>query len=87
MGTSLHIGNLSAAVTAADLLELFRNIGPVETATVMTSPETGLSKGIGFVRMANETDAMTAISRLNFSQYDGRVMSVSADLRTKRDHT
>ncbi len=86
MGTNLHIGNLSASVTEAELLELFRKIGPVETATIMTNPETGVSKGIAFVRMANETDATTAISRLNFSQYDGQVMSVSRDLRVKRSH-
>jgi RNA recognition motif-containing protein len=83
MGTSLRIGNLSASVTEADLLELFRRIGPVETSTIMTSPETGLSKGIAFVRMTNEMDAMTAISRLNFSQHDGRVISVRQDPRVK----
>lgn len=86
MGINLHIGNLAASVTEADLLELFRRIGPVETATIMTSPETGLSKGIAFVRMTNETDAVNAISRLNFSQYGGRVMSVSRDLRVNRNH-
>jgi RNA recognition motif-containing protein len=84
MGTNLHIGNLSASVTEAELLELFRRIGPVETATIMTNPETGLSRGIAFVRMSNETDATTAISRLNFSQHDGQVISVSRDLRVNR---
>jgi RNA recognition motif-containing protein len=85
MGTNLHVGNLSASVTEAELLELFRRIGPVETATIMTNSETGLSKGVAVVRMTNEMDAATAISRLNFSQYDGRVMSVSRDLRVKRN--
>jgi RNA recognition motif-containing protein len=85
MGTNLHIGNLSASVTEAELLDLFKKIGPVETATIMTNPETGFSQGIAFVRMTNESDAVNAISRLNFSQYDGQVISVSRNLRVNRD--
>lgn len=87
MGTNLHIRNLSASVTEAQLLELFTGIGPVETATIMTNPETGRRRGIAFVRMTNETDAANAISRLNFSQYEGQVISVSRDLRLKPEHS
>lgn len=86
MGHNLHIGNLSASVTEADLEDLFGKIGPVETAKIIMSSETGRSRGIGFVRMTNETDATTAISRLNFTQYDGRVMSVSKEPRVKGNH-
>jgi RNA recognition motif-containing protein len=86
MGTNLHIGNLSASVTEAELLDLFKRIGPVETATIMTNPETGLSKGIALVQMTNETDATTAISRLNFSQHYDQVISVRRDLSVKRKY-
>lgn len=86
MGNSLHIGNLSASVTEADLLDLFGKIGPVELARIITNTETGLSRGSAFVRMTNATDAATAISRLNFTQYDGRVMSVSEERRANSNH-
>lgn len=76
MGSNLHIANLSASVTAADLRKLFGTIGPVETATIITDAGTGRSQGSALVRMTHEADATAAISRLNFSQYDGLVMSV-----------
>ena len=86
MGTNLHIGNLSASVTETQLLDLFKAVGPVEAATIITNPETGRSQGIALVRMKNETDAVTAISRLNYSRYDGQAMSVSRDQRVERNH-
>jgi len=85
MGSNLHIGNLTTSVTVADLREMFGKIGPVETVRIMTNSETGLSRGIGYVRMTNAADAVTAISRLNFTQQEGQVMSVSKDLRTSGD--
>ncbi len=85
MGNNLQVGNLSASVTVADLLELFGKTGSVETASTMTNVETGLSRGIGFVRMINAADAFTAVSRLNFSQYERQVMSVNKDRRTGGD--
>lgn len=85
MGTSLQIGNLPVSVTEAELLNLFNKFGPVETATIMKNPDSGRSQGTAFVLMARETDAVNAISRLNFSQYDGQVISVSRDLRANRD--
>ena len=85
MGNNLQIGNLSKSVTVADLLEMFGKIGSVETASIMTNSETGLSRGMGFVRMTNAADAVMAISRLNFTQCEGRVMSVSKDLRIGGD--
>jgi RNA recognition motif-containing protein len=53
----------------------------------MTNPENGLSKGIALVRLTNEADATTAISRLNFSQHDGQVISVRRDLHVKREYS
>ena len=86
MGITLYIENLFGLITEAGLLELFRRIGPDETATIMTNTVSRLSKGIASVQMTNEMDAVTAISGLNVFQYDGRVISVSRDLRIKRNH-
>jgi len=85
MANNLQIGNLSASVTVADLLELFGKIGSVETASIMTNAETGLSRGMGLVSMTHAADAVTAIGQLNFTQYEGQIMSVSKDRRTGAD--
>jgi len=81
MGNNLHIGNLPKTVTVADLMELFGKIGPVDNASIMMNADTGLSRGVGLVRMLNAADATTAIHRLNFTQYEGQIMSVSKDRR------
>ncbi len=81
MGNDLHIGNLPITVTDSDLLELFGKIGPVDTASIMMNADTGLSPGVGLVRMINVADAVTTINRLNFTRYKGQIMSVSKGRR------
>ena len=76
MGKTLHVGNLSSSATVADLLALFGQFGAVESANVDINPQTGRSNGAGSVQMSSNTDAATAINRLNFTNYDGLILSV-----------
>ena len=77
MGKKLHLRNLPSSATEQDLLTKFSRYGTVRTAMIMRDPDTGNSRGIGYVEMANTAEADTAISWLNFSQYDGLIMNVS----------
>ena len=77
MTTKLNIGNIPAIATAKDLEVMFRQFGLVESVGITKDPDTGLSKGCGYVEMCNEMHAETAISRLNFSQYGRRTIGVS----------
>lgn len=77
MSRKLHVGNLPLSATDADLRSKFGQFGTVESATVATDARTGLSKRFGFVEMANDGDAQAAIARLNMTQYDEAIMSVS----------
>jgi RNA recognition motif-containing protein len=77
MTTKLHIGNIPPTATDKDLEIMFRQFGLVESTGITKNPQTGLSMGSGYVEMCNEMDAESAISRLNFSQYDGRTIGVS----------
>lgn len=85
MSTRLHIGNIPVTATVSDIKIMFGKFGSVESVGINKDPDTGLSNGIGFVEMSTEKDAESAISRLNFSQYDGRTIGVSraqkADLK------
>jgi len=76
MTTMLHIGNIPSTATKKDLENMFRRLGLVESAGISKDEITGLSKCCGYVEMCNEKDADSAVSRLNFSQYNGRTISV-----------
>ena len=83
MGKYLHVGNIPSYSTEEDLSALFGRFGLVELVQVVRDARSGLSKGFALVEMSTDAEAMTAISRLNFTQYDGLIMGVSAD-RSKR---
>ena len=78
--TRLHIGNIPAATTNSDLAAMFRQFGPVGAVGITKDRNTGLSNGSAYVEMCNDLDAQNAISRLNFTQYGGRTISVSRSL-------
>ena len=77
MGNKLYVGNLSFRVTSEDLQEYFGTAGAVESANVVYDRETGRSRGFGFVEMASEGDANSAIAQFNGQEYDGRNIVVN----------
>jgi RNA recognition motif-containing protein len=77
MSNKLYVGNLSFRVTSEDLQEHFASAGTVESANVVMDRETGRSRGFGFVEMADEDSANTAIAQFNGQDYDGRNIVVN----------
>jgi RNA recognition motif-containing protein len=77
MSTKLYVGNLSFRVSSDDLFEHFSQAGQVESANVVQDRETGRSRGFGFVEMASEDEATSAIAQFNGTEYDGRNMVVN----------
>ncbi len=57
--------------------DIFAAFGTVESAKIITDRETGRSKGFAFVEMATDSDAATAIEKLNGTDQLGRAMNVS----------
>ncbi len=80
MSTKLRIGNLPRTATEEDLSNKFKQFGIVESVEILKDERTGNSKCLGLVCMASATEARAAISRLNFSQFGDRTMSVSTAL-------
>jgi cold-inducible RNA-binding protein len=76
MSKKIYVGNLSYAMTDADLSGLFEQVGHVESANIITDRDTGRSKGFGFVEMS-EADADSAITRLNGFEVGGRALIVN----------
>ncbi len=77
MGKNLYVGNLSYAVTDAELNELFSQFGKVDSARVITDRDTGRSKGFGFVEMADDAEAQAAIDGMNGKEDHGRTLTVN----------
>jgi cold-inducible RNA-binding protein len=77
MQNKLFVGNLSWGVTDESLRAVFAEIGEVVEAKVIVDRMKNRSKGFGFVTMATEELAQTAIDQLNGKEVDGRAINVS----------
>lgn len=77
MAKKLFVGSLAWATTDATLSQLFSQVGPVVSATVITDRATGRSKGFGFVEMETDEAAAQATQQLNGQELDGRKIIVS----------
>jgi len=77
MSTILHVGNISSVVLEDDLRATFARFGSVESVQIVKDSVTGLSRKFALVTMSCDEDAVTAIGRLNLTQYAGRTIGVS----------
>ncbi len=72
----LYVGNLAYSQNDSTLRALFEPYGNVESARVIQDRDSGVSKGFGFVEMA-DADARKAMSALNGREQDGRALKVN----------
>lgn len=77
-GSRVYVGNLKFEVSWQDLKDHMKQAGRVLRADVMTD-STGRSKGCGIVEFASSSDARNAISTLNDTELDGRLIFVRED--------
>lgn len=76
---SIFVGDLAPDVTDNLLLETFRSLyASVRGAKVVTDPNTGRSKGYGFVKFADEAERNRAMSEMNGAYCSSRPMRISA---------
>lgn len=75
--TTVYIGNLKYERTDRDIKQLFSEFGKVNKVSIVLDPDTEMSKGIAFVQMPNEKEALEAIKELNGYRFDGRTLKVS----------
>lgn len=74
---SIYIGNLPYDATEHQVIELFKQFGEVNRATLVTDRETGRPRGFGFVEMPNDDEARKAIEALSGKEYEGRPLTVN----------
>jgi hypothetical protein len=73
----LYVGNLDYSTGEVELESLFRGVGNVLSAEVVTNPRTQQSKGFAFVEMGSIDEAKRAVSVLDDQDFMGRKLIVS----------
>lgn len=73
----LYVGNLDYSTGEPELESLFRGVGNVLSAEVVTNPRTQQSKGFAFVEMGSIEEARRAVSVLDDQEFMGRKLVVS----------
>jgi len=77
MEKRLYVGNLPFETTEDELHSLFMAHGQVVSAKLITDMATGRSRGFGFVEMATEQEAQTAINQMNNRRSANRELTVN----------
>ncbi len=67
----LLIRNLARTTTEAEIIDMFKVYGTVQACNLVLDQKTGISKGFGFVEMANFHEAKAAIKKLNNTEVTG----------------
>ncbi len=73
---NLFVGNLNPETTAASLRKLFSEFGEIVSSKVIIDNATGMSRGFGFVEMADKFHSYDAIDNLDAIFFEGSVISV-----------
>ena len=74
---NIYVGNLPYTTDEESLKELFGAYGEVVATKVIIDKLTNKSKGFGFIEMANNEEGLAAISALEGTRLDGRVLKIS----------
>jgi len=78
MGTRLFVGNLPFSADEGQIRDLFgQNDRNVTDVKLITDRDTGRPRGFGFVEMATQEEADSAIQELNGYSMDGRSLTVN----------
>jgi hypothetical protein len=81
----LYIGNLSYEASESDLFELFKGVGSVRGAEIVTRKYDEKSKGFGFVTMTTVDEAKRAVVELHDKEFMGRKLVVSGAKTGERE--
>ena len=81
---NIYVANIPFKASEDELKELFEQHGEVTSVKIILDKETNRSRGFGFVEMADDASAKTAISELNGYSFLGKDLVVT-EARPKSD--
>ena len=77
MAKKLFVGGLSWDTTDEGLREAFTPYGEITESKIITDRDTGRSRGFGFVTFSEDENAKSAISKMDGSSLDGKILKVN----------
>jgi polyadenylate-binding protein len=81
--TNLYVKNIDSEVTDDEFTKLFEKFGDVTSAAITRDPDTGKSRGFGFVNYIDHEHAAKAVEELNDKDFHGQVLYVG---RAQKKH-
>lgn len=75
-GKRLFIGGIPFGSTVDSLRAAFAQAGTVVDASIASYPDTGRSKGFGFIEMSSEAEAEAAVAMWHDKEFEGRMLKV-----------
>lgn len=72
----LYVGSLHFSLTDDDVRQIFEPFGALDFVNLHKDPETGRSKGFGFIQYKNSEDAKQALEKMNGFELAGRNLKV-----------
>lgn len=81
--TNLYVKNIDAEVTDEEFTKLFEKYGDVTSAAITRDPDTGKSRGFGFVNYIDHEHAAKAVEELNDKDFHGQTLYVG---RAQKKH-
>ena len=73
---NLFVGNLNPETTVTNLRALFAEFGEIVSAKIIYDNATGMSRGFGFVELADKFQAFDCIDNIDATYFEGNVISV-----------
>ena len=84
--TNIYVKNIEPEVTDDDFRALFEKYGEVTSAAITRDPETGKSRGFGFVNFIQHEDAAKAVDELHDKDFKGQKLYVGrAQKKSERE--
>ena len=84
--TNIYVKNIDADVTDEEFRDLFEKYGEVTSAAITREPETGKSRGFGFVNFTKHENAATAVDELHDRDFNGQKLYVGrAQKKSERE--
>jgi RNA recognition motif-containing protein len=76
MPKNIYVSNISCEVTESELNDLFAPFGTVNTVTISTDRDSGISRGFGLIEMFSIEAGDRAIKELNGRQLHNSAINV-----------
>ncbi|KAL9637717.1 MAG: hypothetical protein Q9164_002020 [Protoblastenia rupestris] len=84
--TNIYVKNIESEVTDDEFHTLFEKYGDVSSASIAREPETGKSRGFGFVNFIKHENAATAVDELHDRDFKGQKLYVGrAQKKSERE--